>query len=90
MSQHSSNPQAEDLVPGANGAPQPDEQGTDLIGRQVTEDVGGVQGSDPDEDDAEPAAAATSTGSPPDQPAPDAGEIEWAGQVVKKPPTPAS
>lgn len=57
---------------------------------QVDQDVGGVQGSpEPDADEEEaPASAAVKPGSPPDQPAPDAGEIEWAGQVIKKPPHP--
>lgn len=57
---------------------------------QVDQDVGGVQGSpEPDADEeGAPANAAATPGSPPDQPAPDAGEIEWAGQVVKKPPHP--
>lgn len=54
----------------------------------VTEDVGGVQGTAPDADSEGDEAAALSPGAPADEPAPDAGEIEWAGQVVKKPPTP--
>ena len=56
---------------------------------QVTEDIGGVQGEAPDEDDAS-ASPEAEPGLPSDAPAPDAGEIEWAGQVVKKPPTPAN
>jgi hypothetical protein len=57
----------------------------------VTEDIGGVQGEAPDEDDeASGARAAAHPGAPADAPAPDAGEIEWAGQLVKKPPTPSS
>ncbi len=56
---------------------------------QVTEDIGGVQGEAPDEDDAS-APSEAEPGSPSDELAPDAGEIEWAGQVVKKPPTPAN
>jgi hypothetical protein len=58
------------------------------LDEQVTDDVGGVQGTSPDEDDADQASSAVTPGSPPDEPAPDAGEIEWAGQLVKKPPTP--
>lgn len=57
------------------------------LSEQVTEDLGGVQGSAPDEDGAE-SAPDLPPGEPSDEPAPDAGEIEWAGQVVKKPPTP--
>jgi hypothetical protein len=56
---------------------------------QVNDDVGGVQGTGPDElSDDEAGDGAAATGSPADEPAPDAGEIEWAGELVKKPPTP--
>ncbi len=58
----------------------------------ATEDIGGVQGS-PEEEDGESSAdvsAAMSPGGPKDRPAPDSGEIEWAGQVVKKPPHPGA
>jgi len=51
---------------------------------KVTDDVGGVQGSDPAETE-----ASSATVVPPQsdmEQAPDAGEIEWAGQVVKKAP----
>ncbi|MET1755341.1 hypothetical protein ABVV53_07700 [Novosphingobium sp. RD2P27] len=54
----------------------------------VTEDVGGVQGTAPDAGSESDASTALGPGAPDDEPAPDAGEIEWAGQVVKKPPTP--
>jgi hypothetical protein len=70
-------------------SPAPDKD--ENLPEKVTEDVGGWQGVAPDEDDAETGAQgveAVTPGSPPDQPAPDSGEIEWAGQVVKKPPTP--
>jgi hypothetical protein len=88
MSNEPTIPQDEDRVPGANGAPQTNGKAGSDLGGQVTDDVGGVQGTAPDEDQADAAPATTSTGSPSDEPAPDAGEIEWAGQVVKKPPTP--
>lgn len=58
------------------------------LDEQVTEDLGGVQGSPPEENEADAPSSAGKPGGPPDQPTPDAGEIEWAGQVVKKPPTP--
>ena len=52
---------------------------------EVTEDIGGVQGSEPNE-----AAATTLPGTPDDEatdvPVPDAGDIEWAGAVVGKAP----
>lgn len=68
----------------------PQDDGVDLS-EQVNADVGGVQGTGPDElsdDDEADGAAAITPGAPADAPAPDAGEIEWAGQLVKKPPTP--
>jgi hypothetical protein len=56
----------------------------------VDESVAGVQGAPSrDQADDEPSAPKT-IGGPPDKPAPDSGEIEWAGQVVKKPPSPSS
>ncbi|MEW9856075.1 hypothetical protein [Novosphingobium sp. M1R2S20] len=55
---------------------------------QVTEDLGGVQGTAPASDESESASGALGPGAPSSEPVPDAGEIEWAGQVVKKPPTP--
>ena len=56
---------------------------------EVTEDVGGVQGTEadgaePHSDDVAPQIA----GDVPEQPTPDAGEIEWAGGLLKKPPAP--
>ena len=58
----------------------------------VTEDIGGVQGTAPDESDTDDgtASAAMNPGGPAERPAPDSGEIEWAGQVVKKPPHPGA
>jgi hypothetical protein len=63
-----------------------DGQADDLAG-QVNEDIGGVQGTGPDEESPD-ATPSITPGTTPNEPAPDAGEIEWAGQVVKKPPTP--
>jgi len=57
------------------------------LASHVTQDIGGVQGEAPDENEAD-TAPATETGSAPDEPATDSGEIEWAGQLLKKPPTP--
>jgi hypothetical protein len=62
----------------------------------IDEDLGGVQGTDggsAERQEAEFAAeglAPDIRGETPDQPAPDAGEIEWAGALVKKPPAPAN
>ena len=54
---------------------------------RVAEDIAGVQGTEADQ-----AGRATPHPAPPDKPEdrppPDAGEIEWAGTVVKKPPHP--
>lgn len=72
------------------GAPPPAEQIANELEEQVTDDVGGVQGSAPGEDEPSSKVQGVSTGSPDDQAAPDAGEIEWAGQLVKKPPTPGA
>lgn len=63
------------------------------VEQEVTDDVGGVQGSDPDEGDDVDATAAAATqtavpGTAPSAPAPDAGEIEWAGGAVSRPPAP--
>jgi len=55
---------------------------------KVTRDVGGVQGSPPVEGEETIAADAPKIGSPKDEPAPDAGEIEWAGGLIRKPPHP--
>ena len=54
----------------------------------VTEDIGGVQGSGPSEQASSDAAGKRRPGAPPDDPAPDAGEIEWAGGFIKKAPSP--
>lgn len=58
----------------------------DDLEERVGDDIGGVQGEPEDEAGQQPERPAL--GSPDEEPAPDAGEIEWAGQVVKKPPTP--
>ena len=60
---------------------------------QITADIGGVQGADDEKaDGADPAdggtAPAPALGEKPDRPAPDAGEIEWSGGLIKKPPSP--
>jgi hypothetical protein len=67
----------------------PDDDSQQDLPEQIGEDIGGVQGTDPDEA-ANDESVAVQPGSTPDAPAPDAGEIEWAGQLVKKPPTPAA
>jgi hypothetical protein len=55
----------------------------------VTDDVGGVQGTAEEETSANADGATPNiTGVTQDQPAPDAGEIEWAGGLLKKPPAP--
>ncbi len=55
----------------------------------VTEDVGGVQGTQEDEAAANAGGATPIiTGETQNRPAPDAGEIEWAGGLLKKPPAP--
>lgn len=51
------------------------------------ESLGGVQGTSPDEE-SESSSPVAKFGVPADEPAPDAGEIEWAGPVVRKPPSP--
>ncbi|MGF7153599.1 hypothetical protein [Novosphingobium gossypii] len=56
----------------------------------IDEALGGVQGMPPAEDTAvphQPSADAPSDG-PSEETPPDAGEIEWARQVVKRPPAP--
>lgn len=73
--------------------PMPSQDDAGELSEQVNDDVGGVQGTGPDElsdDDAIDGAAAIKPGAPADAPAPDAGEIEWAGQLLKKPPTPGA
>lgn len=56
----------------------------------ITEDIGGVQGAD-EQDAPQDATAGINVPPPqtPDAPAPDAGEIEWAGGTIRKPPAPA-
>lgn len=51
------------------------------------ESLGGVQGAAPGEE-RETSSPTAKLGIPADEPAPDAGEIEWAGQVARKPPSP--
>lgn len=58
--------------------------------RDVDESVAGIQGTPPRDQSGDEPAAPKTIGGPPDKPAPDSGEIEWAGQVVKKPPSPSS
>lgn len=69
--------------------PNPAQQEADT---PTTQDIGGVQGTPPEESDEDDGtlSAAMNPGTPEDRPAPDAGEIEWAGQVVKKPPHPGA
>lgn len=61
----------------------------DLADDAINDAIGAVQGSPPPdgsevtEQDGSSAAPETSS----DQLPPDAGEIEWAGQVVKRPPS---
>ena len=61
---------------------------------QITEDIGGVQGASDDEAEvqnlAPDASPAPALGEKPDRPAPDAGEIEWSGGLIKKPPSPTA
>jgi len=92
MSQNTSVPSDQDAPANAKGAPQPtDEAAASPLEAQVTDDLGGVQGSSPDEDsDQIPLASNSASGSPAEEPAPDAGEIEWAGQLLKKPPSPGA
>lgn len=64
----------------------------DATDTSLTEQIGGVQGEKDMEAASAPKAspaAQDAPGSPPDDPAPDAAEIEWAGGLVKKPPRPA-
>ena len=64
-----------------------DEDNDDII----VEDVGGVQGSEEEPSGPTDAGAAPDLAEEPaDSPAPDAGEIEWAGALVKKPPSPSN
>lgn len=62
---------------------------------QITEDIGGVQGASDDETAGKDQSGGEAVPSPalgekPDRPAPDAGEIEWSGGLIKKPPSPAA
>ena len=60
--------------------------GKDAV-ENIEESIGGWQGGD-DADQVPDAAAQVATpGETPDEPAPDGAEIEWAGGLVKKPPT---
>ena len=72
--------------------PRPNDATQDEADAPATADIGGVQGTAPEEgdDDDGTESAAMSPGGPEDRPAPDSGEIEWAGQVVKKPPHPGA
>ncbi|MFC3215759.1 MULTISPECIES: hypothetical protein [Novosphingobium] len=74
-----------------NGRKSVDENNEAVSGRadtteQVEADIGAVQGSAPDEDMGEGAERTLQPGSPKTETPPDSGEIEWARQVVKKPP----
>jgi len=69
----------------AASSAKPEQSVSDVVEAQL----GGVQGATDDEaDTASPAQDATKAGTTPDAPAPDAAEIEWAGSLVKKPPSP--
>jgi hypothetical protein len=61
-------------------------QDEDRLRRAVTSDAGAVQGTPP----VEPIdkGGGQKPGSPAERRPPDAGEIEWAGTVSKKPPHP--
>ena len=65
-----------------------DERSSAEIEDEVTDEIGGVQGTDDTEEQEVQPAQSARIGSVPDEPAPDGAEIEWAGGVVKKPPTP--
>ncbi len=56
----------------------------------ATEDIGGVQGTAPEDSVDSDGGAPMSPGGPADRETPDAGEIEWAEQVIKKPPHPGA
>jgi hypothetical protein len=72
-------------IDGAASSAKPKQSVSDLVEAQV----GGVQGASDDEaDTASPAQDATKPETTPDAPAPDSAEIEWAGSLVKKPPSP--
>lgn len=51
---------------------------------QIEEDIGGVQGEDPRREPTDTDGDVANMGV--DVQAPDAGEIEWAGELVKKAP----
>ncbi|QAY79034.1 hypothetical protein [Sphingosinicella sp. BN140058] len=65
-----------------------DERSKDDLDQSITEEIGGVQGGGDDAGPEEQVAQSASIGTVPDAPVPDSAEIEWAGGVVKKPPTP--
>ena len=60
------------------------------IEKSVTEDIGGWQGVDPDDATGADVAQQAESGVVPDEPAPDGAEIEWAGGLIKKPPSPTA
>ncbi|MBB4858706.1 hypothetical protein HNO88_002032 [Novosphingobium chloroacetimidivorans] len=74
----------------SDGAPQEPTAAPDDLPEHVSDDLGGVQGEGPDERSEDSIVARPPVGEPTSEPVPDAGEIEWAGQVVKKPPTPST
>ena len=53
---------------------------------QIEENVGGVQGSEPDSAEGQDVEGLSQGGV--DAEAPDAGEIEWAGGLIKQAPEP--
>ena len=63
-----------------------DGPGSDDLEGRVTDEIGGVQGGQPDDSAETQVAQSARPGAPPDQPAPDGGELEWAGALVRKPP----
>jgi hypothetical protein len=66
----------------------PDKDGK--LEESVTDDIAGVQGGEDVEGAEGQAARKAPIGTVPDAPAPDGGEIEWAGVLIKKPPAPKS
>lgn len=56
--------------------------------KKVTESIGGVQGGEEVGSGETQPTQSAAPGAAPDAPAPDGAEIEWAGALVKKPPTP--
>lgn len=51
---------------------------------EIEEDIGGMQGEEKDREEVVPSETNSESGA--DVQAPDAGEIEWAGGLVKKAP----